>query len=170
MKRLLPLLFLPILQVGCAAFFAASTVRAETPCGPGTRSDPSRQARIVALLRPHPESASLLATERVSICFGAGLPRGVLSGDVALLDEHSRDPELAARLSHLLVHHRDKLGDGCAAGLEAARASESQAARLEQQLLLRFGLAPSPLRDESAQDYAQRCRANASRVGDGRTI
>lgn len=165
MKLAATLLFLPLLQLHCASATAISTPPAHPSCTPGTYGDPSREARIRTLLARDAAAAQLVKTEQIAVCFGGGFQRGVLSGDVAFLDANSGDGELAARLGHLLIHHRDKLGDGCAAGLAAARDSESRAARLELHLLTRLGLPPLPTSSDSAstQDYTQRCR-------DGRAI
>lgn len=169
MKPRVALLFLPLLQLHCAATSAIRAPTATTSCTPGTFSDPAREVRLRSLLSHDRASTQLAQSEHIAVCFGSGYKRGVLSGDIAFLDAAARDGELAARLLHLLVHHRDKLGDGCAAGLAAARDSESRATQLEQQLLTQLGLPPIPASTaaESAQDYTQRCRDVQS---DGRAI
>jgi hypothetical protein len=74
-------------------------------CPAAYRSDPSRAARIEALVDGDPEGALLLRAARGSyvVCFS---PKGagVTSGDTLLLDESADDPHLAARTAHLLLH------------------------------------------------------------------
>lgn len=93
------------------------------------------------------------------ICYQPGQGRGVVSGGLVLLDASESDAELAAQLSHLGTHVEDGLGDGCARGIEAARASEERARGREDRLRQRLAL---PLRVGPAaadEDYARRCPA-----------
>lgn len=83
-----------------------------------------------------------------------------------LLEAGAPDPELSARLAHLLVHRRDNLGNGCAQGLAAARDSERRAQQLEARLRARYGLPMlSPVETEIAErDYLARCPATPTKA------
>jgi hypothetical protein len=75
-----------------------------------------------------------------------------------LLDANAIDQALAARLAHLEVHLRDKLGDGCGAGLKVALASELHAHEREAVVRQHFGLeAESADTHASTADYLSRC-------------
>lgn len=130
-------------------------------CPAGTAAAPGRLARVWALLAADAEAAALGRALPV-VCFGSGPGTGVLSGGVAVLDGGDADGDagLSARLAHLLVHRRDGLGDGCAAGVEAALASEARAAAIEARLRRVLGLVPlepGPPEADARADYLRRC-------------
>lgn len=121
---------------------------------------PERLLRIHELLDRDEEAAALLRGEPLTACFARGMGAGVLSGESALLDSQDNDAQLAVRLAHLLVHHRDGLRTGCAegpAGLEAAMRSEERAAALELRLRRRFGLSLDVSAADARADYLRRC-------------
>lgn len=133
-----------------------------SPCPQGFAPDPQRHARIERIVRSSVERAPDGAPTQMpgGLCFGPSRSLGVLAGGRPLLDAHASDDALAARLVHLAVHARDGLGDGCAAGLAAARASEQRATRVEAALRLRLGLPVLPVDDASVEaDYAARCKS-----------
>lgn len=134
-------------------------------CPSYTAPIPDRLARIHRLLDRDEESAALLRGETLKACFGNGLGAGVLSGELALLDAQDSDAQLAARLAHLLVHHRDGLRTGCAqgsAGLLAAMRSEERAVALELRLRRRFGLSTDVSAADARTDYLRRCADRAT--------
>jgi hypothetical protein len=129
-------------------------------CPSHTAPLPERLARIHRLLDGDAEAAALLRGELLQVCFGNGTGAGVLSGELALLDSQDNDAQIAARLAHLLIHHRDGLRTGCAegrAGLEAAMRSEERAAALELRLRRRFGLSTAAMAADARADYLRRC-------------
>jgi hypothetical protein len=130
-------------SAGCAA-----------ACPAGAQADRARTTGLRARL----EGESVRAV-RTQVCYLPGQGRGVLSGSLILLDPRARDAVLAGELAHLLVHARDRLGDGCQAGLATAERSERDAAALETRVRARLGLsAPTP-DDRPVLDYARRCAA-----------
>lgn len=142
-------------SIGCAQ--TTQTTIAKSLCAAGSHSDAARQARITQLCATDPAAADLLRTESVQICFGDGFGSGVIAQDIAYLDAQKSDRELAPRLLHLLVHHRDKLGDGCRKGLAAARASEAQAREIERAMQQRLGLSTDAVSPFAESDYLRRC-------------
>lgn len=131
-------------QGGCA--HRASTGRSteqEGSCPVGGEAQPARVARLRATLQRHVPSMDWPRSVRV--CFIAGQGRGVISGRTLWLDGQRDDAELSAQAVHLLMHLRDDLGDGCGAGLDAARASEARAYGAE--MALRAALRRTGLRD-----------------------
>lgn len=127
-------------------------------CPPPTQEQGERTAALRGLLAQHDSLAQTLSMG-LRICYQPGQGRGVVSGGLVLLDPSESDAELAAQLSHLCTHVEDGLGDGCARGIAAARASEEQARSREDRLRQRLML---PLRGGPAAadaDYARRCPA-----------
>jgi len=127
-------------------------------CPNGFAADPKREDRIVVLARSSPDG--LDAKELSGVCFGPSHSLGVLAGGRPLLDANASDGALAARMSHLAVHKRDGIGDGCAHGLAAALRSEDRARAVETAHRARLGLAALPVgADDATSDYAARCGA-----------
>lgn len=144
---------------GCGA--QEAPLRAGPGCPAGTAAAPERLARVRALLAADAEAAALGRGLPV-VCFGSGPGTGVLAGGVAVLDGGAADGDagLSARLAHLLVHRRDGLGDGCAAGVGAALASEARGAAVEARLRRVLGLVPlqpGPPEADARADYLRRC-------------
>jgi hypothetical protein len=134
----------------------ARTVTATCPSG--FSNDPTRAQHLTSLLK---SAGALEASELTEgSCFGPSLTLGVLAGGQPLLDVDALDEALAARMAHLHIHVRDKLGDGCAAGLTQALLSEEKAQEQERRLRTKFGLPIEPETQESRDaraDYIQRC-------------
>lgn len=151
-----------LLLLGMGLCGAACAPRARRPdlpiCPPPMQERGARTAALRGLLAQHDPSAQTL-TGGLRVCYQPGQGRGVVSGGLVLLDSSESDAELAAQLSHLCTHVEDGLGDGCARGIEAARASEERARGREDRLRQRLAL---PLRVGPAaadEDYARRCPA-----------
>jgi hypothetical protein len=126
----------------------------DASCPTGYALVSSRSGRLLSLLKE--EVAGRFVP---SICFG---PRGtepVLAGAVILLDAEEPDEELAADLAHLLVHAQDDLGDGCARGAVAARASEVRARAAEATVRARLHVPPAAAGRAAFADgdYVARC-------------
>ena len=113
---------------------------------------------MLVLLKSSPDG--LDPKEVSGVCFGPSRSLGVLADGRPLLDANASDGALAARLSHLAVHKRDGIGDGCAHGLAAALRSEDRARAVETAHRARLGLAALPVgADDATGDYAARCGA-----------
>jgi hypothetical protein len=111
-------------------------------CPAGYAADAERTARLVALLRAHPETEPLLGRSPRAVCYAPGAEPGITTDGTVLLDAASDDRSSAARLAHLLVHlgqHLVSVPDGSAHELPA-RAVEDRARRA-------LGLGPLPRRD-----------------------
>lgn len=144
-------------------FFCVTIGCAATPrCPNGYREIATRQNHLQALLSRDAEAAQLVRSQRVRVCYAVGIGHGVLSDNVAFLDGNDSDFENAARLAHLLVHHRDRLGDGCATGLISAQKSEAQATAMEARLRKSYGLPELPPSVEAEADYQRRCASPIS--------
>jgi len=139
------LLVLGVLAAGCAP-----------GCPVGARSDAGRVARLGAMLSEEPLTTDL-AIQAARVCFAPGRGRGIITGLLIELDRDAADAELAGQLAHLLVYARDRLGDGCAAGLSAAERSEHDALALETRLRARLGLPAVVVAPAAIADYRRRC-------------
>ena len=115
----------------------------------------TQHAVLLRLRQDH--EARRLSEARVAVRFVPGSGRGTIAGDEVTLDPRLSVDELAVELAHLLSHHDDRLGDGCAAGLAAAVASESRARALEDRLRAAWRLDAGPSRQDAIADYARRC-------------
>lgn len=109
-----------------------------------------------------PRQVALLATLALTACgptirYLPGSGRGTLSGNVITLDNTLPRREREAELAHLLVHFRDRLGDGCARGLAAALDSEARARAVESALRATWQLGPGPVGGDAEADYRERC-------------
>lgn len=143
---------------GLAFVLACAPAAPVVQCPNGFAADPRREDRIVVLVRSSPDGFD--AKELSGVCFGPSRSLGVLAGGRPLLDANASDGALAARLSHLAVHKRDGIGDGCAHGLAAALRSEERARAVETAHRARLGLAALPVgADDASTDYAARCGA-----------
>jgi hypothetical protein len=126
-----------LLVVLVVASCARASPRADCPAG--YAADAQRTARLVALLRRHPETSHLLAHTPRAVCYAPGAEPGITTDATVLLDAASDDPSSAARLAHLLVH----LSEGLRAPPESS-AQEPQAWAVEQRARRALGLAPLP--------------------------
>jgi hypothetical protein len=143
---------------GVFAMLACTPSAPVVRCPDGFAADPRREERMLVLLKSSPEGPD--PKEVSGVCFGPSRSLGVLAGGRPLLDANASDGALAARLSHLAVHKRDGIGDGCAHGLAAALRSEDRARAAETAHRARLGLGPLPVgTDDAAVDYAARCGA-----------
>jgi hypothetical protein len=108
-------------------------------CPAGYAADAERTARLVALLRRHPETQPLLGHSPRAVCYAPGAEPGITPDGTVLLDATSDDPSSAARLAHLLVH----LGQGLMAPPDGS-AHELPARAVEERARRAMGLGPQP--------------------------
>ena len=106
-------------------------------CPAGYVADAERTARLVALLRRHPETEPLLGHQPRAVCYAPGAEPGITPDGTVLLDATSDDPSSAARMAHLLVH----LGQGLAAATDGS-AHELPARTVEARARRALGLGP----------------------------
>lgn len=139
---------------------AACAPRVDHPetaaCPAGYAPDRARHAELLAHLAEDADARDA-AARLDAPCFGPTRTSGSLVGARPLLDGNAPEVVLAARLAHLGVHVRDGIGDGCARGLDAARASEARAREVEARVRTRAGLAPLPADEQVDRDYIARC-------------
>lgn len=129
-------------------------------CPFGTASVPTRAAQIRQLLA-QTSAKSLLDTASLPICFDTTTEHGQLlsrDGVRVVLSEGRDDRELAAELAHVLVHYADRLGDGCARGLQAALDSETRAEQLENHVRAELSVPAAIFSDAARDDYRRRCK------------
>lgn len=127
-------------------------------CPAGSEEQPQRTVQVQSLLMTHQESAQAIPLS-LSLCYQAGRGRGVISNALVMLDSLYSDRELSAQLAHLVVHFRDGLGTGCAAGRQLAERSEERALAAERRVRQALN-APAPLAvGVSHRDYQARCVA-----------
>jgi hypothetical protein len=159
-----------------AATLGLGAKRAPDPaamaCPPGQEPQPARAERLRALLAATGAGTALVsATPRglALICFGAGAPPQLGPDGVVTLDASAPDPDLAARLGHLLHH----LGDPpwvpgepapCALRVERALAAERRADAVEAALRSALGLPALGADVETLRHaYESRCAEEPTR-------
>lgn len=151
MARSLVLLLLALFSSACAS---------GPRCPFGTAAVPARAAQIRQLLA-QTSAKSLLDASPLPICFDTTTEHGQLlsrDGVRAVLSESRDDRELAAELAHVLVHYADRLGDGCARGLQAALDSETRAEQLENHVRAELSVPTAIFSDAARDDYRRRCK------------
>lgn len=144
------------ITVGVAACAPRVEQPASTACPPGYAPDRARHARLLGALAGDADARDA-AARLDAPCFGPTRTSGSLVGSRPVLHDAADDVALAARLAHLGVHARDRIGDGCARGLDGARASESRARAVEGRVRARGGLTPLGADEEVDRDYVTRC-------------
>jgi hypothetical protein len=145
-----------VIAVSVAGCAPRAEHAASTTCPVGSSVDPARHAALVAALAGDTDAYDA-ASRLGPPCFGPTRTLGTLVGARPVLEGAAPDVALAARLAHLGVHVRDRIGDGCARGLEAARASERRARDVETRVRSRAGLSPLARDDAADADYVARC-------------
>jgi hypothetical protein len=142
-----------------------------SPCDAPFREDAAREERVRALLEGVEETRSLARTSAI-FCFGVREISVVTTDAELMIDERPDDPEVAARVAHLLEHvvrgypMSDEPGGDCDERLETALDREASALALELRTRRALNVTAPRTRFEFEQAYFEHTEPEATEIID----
>lgn len=140
-------------------------------CDAPFREDAAREERIRGLLEGVEETRTLARTSAI-FCFGVREISVVTTDAELMIDERPDDPEVAARVAHLLEHvargypMTDEPGGDCDARLETALDKEASALALELRVRRALHVTEPRTRFDFEEDYFELTEAEATELID----